>query len=108
MPGSTISRGNILVSSLLAVSLTPTALTTATVGEQTFTIPGLLVGDQATVTANFAWTGLTTIVSSRVSAANTLAVSFANTTAGTLTPPAGVYLVELNRPEIQPLPVNLA
>lgn len=108
MPGTTISRGNILVSQLMSTTLTPTAVLTVAVTEQAFSVPGLQVGDQVSVTANFAWTGLTTLVSSRVSAANTLAISFANTTAGTLTPPSGAYLIEVNRPESLPLPANAA
>jgi hypothetical protein len=39
-----------------------------------------------------------------VSAANTLAVSFSNPTAGTLTPPSGTYYIEVNRPDLQNLP----
>ena len=42
----------------------------------------------------------------RVSGANTLAVSFQNNTGGSLTPPAGTYLLEVNRPETQSLPSN--
>jgi hypothetical protein len=93
----------------MSISITPTSVTNGTVSEQTFTIPGLQAGDQVSaVTYNVAWTNLTSIASFRVSAANTLAITFANGTAGSLTPPAGTYLLEINRPEFLPLPANMA
>ena len=109
MPSTTIGRGNLALTYLISISITPAAVNTVTVAEQTFTVAGLQVGDQiSAVSFNGTWTNLTTIVSSRVSAANTLAITFANTTAGSLTPPAGTYLVEVNRAEFLPLPSNLA
>ena len=94
-----VNYGNIQSTFLLQVSLTPTAVSTATSVEQTFTVPGLLVGDQVSA-INFqgAWTLVVDIVNSRVSANNTLGLSFQNTSGGSVTPPAGAYLIEINRP----------
>ena len=49
MSSTTIARGNILEQFIIAPSLTPTALTTASVQSlQTFPIPGLLTTDIVT------------------------------------------------------------
>jgi hypothetical protein len=93
-----VTYGNIQSSFILTLTLTPVAVATITSAEQTFTIPGLQVGDQVTVTPNFAVTNLVDIVAARVTAANTLGISFQNGTAGSLTPASGVYSVEVNRP----------
>lgn len=94
-----VNYGNIQSTFLLQVALTPVAVGATSSAEQTFTIPGLLVGDQVSqVELQAAWTGLTAIVNSRVSANNTLAITFQNTTGGSLTPPSGTFYVEVNRP----------
>lgn len=99
-----ICRGNLQSSFVLQATLTPTAVATITSAEQTFTVPGLLVGDQISqISLQASWTVLVDIVNMRCSANNTLAVSFQNNTAGSLTPPAGTYLIEVNRPS-QPAP----
>jgi hypothetical protein len=99
-PGPTIlGSGNIAATYLLSVALTPSAVGAGAVSTQTFTIPGLLVGDEVSgleLQAN--WTNLTQIVNSWVSANNTLSVTFSNQTGGSLTPPAGSYYLEINRP----------
>jgi hypothetical protein len=107
MASTTINRGNISLTILVSLSLTPTSVPSASVAEQSFPVPGLQMGDQVSaVQLQAAWTGLTSIVGSRVSAANTLAISFQNGTGGALTPPAGTYLLEVNRAESLPLPTN--
>jgi len=94
-----VNYGNIQSTFLLQISLTPSAVSSATSAEQTFTVPGLLAGDQiSAIELQAAWTGLTNIANARVSANNTLAVTFQNQTAGSLTPPSGTYLLEVNRP----------
>lgn len=94
-----VNYGNVSSTFILQVSLTPVAVAATTSAEQTFTVPGLLAGDQVSA-LNFqgAWTILVDAVNLRVSANNTLAVSFQNNTAGSLTPPSGTYLLEINRP----------
>lgn len=73
-------------------SLTPSSVAAATTAEQTFTVNGLAVGDKVIVNGPAPTAG-TGIVNARVSAANTLAITFANVTAEALTPAAGTYTV---------------
>lgn len=99
-PGPTIlGSGNIAATYLLQVSLTPSAVSSASVSTQTFTVSGLLVGDEVSgIELQGNWNNLTGIVNAWVSANNTLAISFQNQTAGSLTPPSGTYYLEINRP----------
>jgi hypothetical protein len=92
-----VTFGNIQSSWILSVTLTPVAVASASTVEQSFTINGLTTLDQVQVSAGFAYTGLVTLSNSRISAANTLTLAFTNTTAGSLTPPAGSYFIEVNR-----------
>lgn len=75
------------------VSITPSSVSANTSAEQTFTVTGLvastdfIIGVEAP-SGPTAGTGMTGF---RVSADNTAAITFMNTTAGGLTPPAGVY-----------------
>lgn len=94
-----ITYGNIQSTFLLTLTLTPVATAATTTLEQTFTVPGLLLGDQVSgITPQFAVTSLVDMVNYRVSANNTLAIAFSNSTGGSLTYPAGSYYVEVNRP----------
>jgi len=106
MPSTTIPRGNILLNLAIGPTLTPVSVLANTTAEQTFTINGLVVGDLISVYPTAAQTAGIGLVSARVSAANTLAVGFSNSTAGALTPVAGIYNVEINRPEYLPLPTS--
>lgn len=108
MPGTTVCRGNIIANFVISPTLTPVSVGAATSAEQSFTIPGLQVGDMVQVTAAVAQTAGIVIGNARVSAANILTVSFGNATAGGVIPAAGAYLVEVNRPESLPLPSNAA
>jgi hypothetical protein len=71
----------------LAVSLSPVAVAANTTAEQTFTLNGLAVGDVVFVSKPSAQAGLG-IAGARVSAANTLAITFSNNTAASITPTA--------------------
>lgn len=73
-------------------SLTPVAVATTATVEQTFTVPGLQVGDMVTLSPPSITAGVAPVCA-RVSATNTLAVTFINSTGGSLTPPAGVYQI---------------
>jgi hypothetical protein len=96
-----VTYGNIQSTFVLSVTITPAATAAGTTLEQTFTIPGLQLGDQISgITAQFAYSSLVDMVMYRVSTANTLAIAFSNSSAGSLTAPAGVYYVEVNRPII--------
>lgn len=91
--------GNIPKQSVISVTLSPAAVSANTTAEQTFTVNGLLPGDMAVVTKPTAQAGLG-IVGSRVSAANTLAITFSNNTGGSITPTTNeVYLVLVSRPD---------
>lgn len=100
MPGTLPSRGNILYSFMIAPSLTPTALTASTTTAESFTVPGLNVGDAIEVNSNAAQTAGVGIGNARVTAASTLEILFTNCTAGTPTPVAGLYTIVVSRPEI--------
>lgn len=100
MPGaSDIPTGNIANILLLQATLTPAQVNTVTAPEQTFTVNGLLVGDFVQVQKPTAQAGLG-IAGSRVTAANTLGITFVNPTAGNITPTAGeTYLIKVTRAE---------
>lgn len=70
-----------------SAALSPVAVAAATTAEQTFTIPGLAVGDSVVVTKPTAQAGLG-LSGARVSAPNTLAINFVNPTAAAITPTA--------------------
>ena len=100
MPSTTLQRGNLLFDALI----NPTVTWSGTVGatstaELTATINGLQVGDviSGAITLAAMTTGLS-YTNWRVSAANTVAVTWVNATAGALTPPT-VWLLEWIRPE---------
>lgn len=99
MPGTTLPRGNVLYSFLAVPILTPVAVAQNTSAEQAFTIPGLKAGDFVSVNLNAAQTAGISIGNSRVSAADTLQISFSNSTSGSLTPAAGVHYLDIKRPE---------
>jgi hypothetical protein len=71
----------------LAATITPAAVAANTTAEQTFTLNGLAVGDVVYITKPTAQAGLG-IVGARVSAANTLAITFSNNTGSSITPTA--------------------
>ena len=93
-----VTFGNIQSAFILTVTLTPAATAANTTLEQTFTVPGLQIGDILSVSPQFALTTLVTVENARVSAANTLAIAFNNSTAGSLTYQTGSFGIEVNRP----------
>ena len=84
MPSTTLARGNALQTFYIGPSLTPAAVATATTAAQT---AGVFIAD------------------ARCSADNTLSIQFGNVTAGSLTPTAGTYIVDVIRFE-GPLPTT--
>jgi hypothetical protein len=91
--------GNLVKQSVISVTLSPASVAINTTAEQTFTVNGLLAGDFVTCNKPTAQAGLG-IVGCRVSAANTLAITFSNNTAGAITPTAAqVYLILVTRPD---------
>ena len=73
-------------------SLTPASVAAGTTSEQTFTVNGLTTADKVIVNAPAQPAGVG-IVNVRVSAANTLAITFVNVRAAAATPAAGTYTV---------------
>lgn len=110
MPGTLTSGGNILYAFNCVPSLTPVSVAANTTAEQSFTIPGLQVQDFVSGYAYALQTAGIGIANMRVSAANTLQIGFSNSTAGALTPVAGIYYLCICRPEnpIAMLPTNAA
>ena len=91
--------GNLVKQSVISVTLTPALIVLNTTAEQTFTVNGLLPGDMVLVNKPTTQAGLG-IIGSRVSAANTLAITFSNNTAASITPTAAqTYLVLVSRPD---------
>lgn len=91
--------GNLVKQSVISVTLSPVLIVLNTTAEQTFTVNGLLPGDMVLVNKPTTQAGLG-IVGSRVSAANTLAITFSNNTAASITPTAAqTYLVLVSRPD---------
>lgn len=94
-----IIMGNLLAVGVATVALTPAAVAANTTAEQTFAVSGLKVGDFIDVNKAAAQAGLG-IVGARVSAANTLAITFSNNTGASITPTAGeAYSILYARPE---------
>lgn len=89
--------GNIVKQCVISVTLSPVEVAANTSAEQTFTVNGLLPGDHVAINKPTAQAGLG-IVGMRVSAANTLAITFGNFTASPITPTASqVYSILLSR-----------
>lgn len=80
----------------ISQSLTPVSVATITCAEQAFTVPGVAVGDAVTITPPGITAGVAPVCA-RVSAANTLQITFCNPTAGPLVPAAGVYQIQITR-----------
>ncbi len=111
MPGTMIARGNILYSYAIAPSLTPSSVAVSTSAEQTFTVPGFVAGDQiGSIGSASTQTAGIYIANARVPSADRLIIQFGNSGAATATPAAGVYNIEVNRPEAgaAALPTNAA
>jgi hypothetical protein len=94
-----LPTGNIWKQGVFSVTLSPAAVANATSAEQTFAATGigLLTTDLVVVQKPTSQAGLV-LGGSRVSAADTLAINFGNTTAATITPTASeVYVVGVFR-----------
>lgn len=93
--GLQVGSGNVTLTKIkkYTPSLSPVSVAANTAAEQTFSVPGLLTTDVITVIKPTAQAGLG-IVGARVSAADTLAITFSNNTAAPIVPTATeTYLV---------------
>lgn len=95
-----VITGNVQSISAVSVALSPALVAANTTAEQTFTVGGVRATDFVIdVTKPTAQAGLG-IVGSRVSAANTVAITFSNNTASGITPTAAeTYVFALIRPD---------
>ena len=77
---------------LFSQTITPASVATITTAEQTFTVNGLQTADAVFISP--VATGNSTMAGqARVSAADTLAVTYTNPSAGNLTPAAGTMRI---------------
>ena len=95
-----IIMGNVQGLGVASVTLSPALVAANTTAEQSFTVPGVRASDVCIdVTKPSAQAGLG-IVGCRVSAENTVAITFSNNTAGGITPTASqVYQFVILRPD---------
>jgi len=77
---------------VISTTLNPVAVGANTTAEQTFSVPTLQTSDFVSVSAPSATAGVG-IVNARVSAVDTLAITFANTTGGSVNPGSETYLI---------------
>lgn len=75
-------------------TLTPVSVAANTTAEQTFTVPGLIASTEVYVTKPSVTANLV-VAGTRVSAANTLAINFANNSGAAIVPPAETYLIAM-------------
>ena len=78
---------------LYTPTLTPAAVAANTTAEQTFTVTGLVSGSPVWVNKSASAQAGLGIVGCRVSAANTLAITFSNSSGSSITPNSEQYLV---------------
>lgn len=93
-----IIQGNVKAQWVVTKSLTPAEVATITTAEQTFSVPGVLLGDAVRVSPPGHQAGVVA-AAARVTAADTVGITFVNPTAGNVTPTAGNYLFVVTRPE---------
>jgi len=86
-----------LLPNVKLLTISPAIVATITTAEQTFTLNGLAVGDFVAVSKPTAQAGLG-IAGARVTAANTLGITFVNPTAAGITPTATETYLVLHAP----------
>lgn len=105
MTGTSVVRGNAFASNIYQLTLSPASVAANTTAAQTFTFKGLnaILHFVSVNYVSTAQAGLG-IVNARVSAADTLEITFINATASPITPTAsGLYNLLVNRSEYNPL-----
>lgn len=100
---ATPAIGNVGLVMVLNLTLSPTSVAPNTSAEQTFTVPGLHLGDFVSVYSSGANQAGLEITNSRATANGTIGITFGNLTAATITPTAStVYNVFVARGENYP------
>lgn len=100
--------GNVFGQWVIGLTISPSLVAANTTAEQTFTLPGLRTTDVVDLVAKpTAQAGLG-IVGYRVSAVDTIAITFSNNTGSGITPTASqTYSVLVVRPDGVTLPTSL-
>jgi hypothetical protein len=97
---SGIILGNLLATGVASLTLSPAEVAINTTVEQTFSFPGVRTSDVIVGVSKPTTQAGLGIVGYRVTAADTIGITFANVTGGAITPTASqVYLVTWARPE---------
>lgn len=98
-----IITGNVQSMGVISVAFTPASVAANTTAEQTFTVPGIIASDVCIdVTKPTSQAGLG-IVMTRVTAANTVGITFSNNTASPIVPTAAeVYKICIVRVDSNP------
>lgn len=96
-----IKNGNVSGIYVARITIDPASVATITTAEQTFTVPGVLVGDLAFANKPSCTTGLG-LAGVRVTAANTIGVTFVNPTAGGVDAASETWSILVIRPESTP------
>lgn len=86
---SMIPRGNINELQIVSVALTPSAVGANTTAQQTFTVTGVKVSDVVVAVEKPSHQAGLGIVGARVTAADTVGITFSNNTGVGITPTAG-------------------
>lgn len=106
MPGTSIGRGNLIVSMALAPTLIPATVTAGSTAGQSFTIKGLQVNDFVRVSYSGSQNSGIGIGDARVISHDTLEINFFNISDTDMAPAPGKYLILLDRAEYGPLPTT--
>ncbi len=94
----TVTGGNIRAMGILTVTFDPASVGANTTAEQTATVPGLRVGDVVYASKPTAEAGIG-VVNARVSAADTLALTFVNATGSGVNAGSETWTVLWFRPD---------
>lgn len=96
---ATIPRGNVQGIFHVRLNIDVASVAINTTAEQTFSLPGARPSDAVFVGKPSLNAGLG-VVNARISANDTLAITFVNATAGAIDPTAQVYDVLIFRPDV--------
>ncbi len=97
---SMIPRGNVNKLAVVRVTLSPALVAINTTAQQTFTVPGVQVGDVIVNVEKPTHQAGLGVVGARVTAANTVGITFSNNTGSTITPTASeAYDFVIARPD---------
>lgn len=95
--GTNLRDGNIDRMGVVALALNPGSVSANTSSEQSFTVPGVRVGDYVAVSAPSLTAGFM-VSNARVSAADTVAIQFANITGSPIDVSSRTYTIIWFRP----------